>query len=72
MGNHVILKMNSPKKVLFDTGDGIHAAHLCPRTNQLHPNVRSDLDHHVLVICELRRGCVWVELDIGRDELRQS
>jgi len=68
--DHVI-EMNSPQKVLFDAGDGIHAANLRPRPDQLYANMRSDLDHHVLVICELGRGCVWIEFDIRRDELRQ-
>jgi dihydroxyacetone kinase DhaKLM complex PTS-EIIA-like component DhaM len=61
--------MNSPKKILLDTGNGIHGADLGPRSNQLHSNVSSNLDDHVLVIRELGRRRIWIEFDICRDEL---
>lgn len=60
---------NSPKVILLDTSNGIHGPNLCSRTNQLHPNVRSHLDDRVLIVRELRGCCIWVELDVRRDEL---
>jgi hypothetical protein len=64
-------KWNSPKEVFFDAGDGIHAANFCPGTDQLHPNMCSNFDHHILVIRELGRCRIRVELDIRGDELHQ-
>jgi len=58
-----------PKVVFLDTSNGIHAANLCSRTNKLHANVRSDLNNRVLVVCELRGGCIWVKFYVWRNKL---
>lgn len=59
----------SPKIVLPDTSDGIHASDFSSCTNQLDSHVRPNLNNRVFVIGKLRRSSIGVKLDIGRDQL---
>jgi hypothetical protein len=49
-----------PKVIFLDAPNGIHASNLSSHTNQLHPNVRSDLDDLIFIICKLWRRSIGI------------
>ena len=63
---------NSPEIILLDTRNSINCSNFCPCTDELHPNVCSNFNYLILVVCILWWSGIRIKFDFVRDELKHN